>query len=355
MPWGGFEPPYGRGCIFTKLSPLRRGNFQSSTKAFPTLYGLQPSLAHIHVPVNGPCKNHEASNKFLWEDSNLRDLNWYIFRDNHNEAIRELASGSSPDGKNVATHTIVFYVFTLGLNVICTFLISLRIYMTKRRAAGVIVSSLDLSTTMSIVVESAAIYSACLIARMVPTVLANNVQYIILSMMPGVVFSLIIVRISSQCAPNDTVRPVSDLHFAVSNSRPGTHFATSDEMRSRTDHGDELEIPVHLNNGSRKVLGFYAAAIHTTGQWLIYIASMVIGWLRPPKYPWMAFGATLAPNFGRYYSLLGIRCLRTSTEHRTAPAATGTANSPINGYYRINYTLVQVDGSKYNSKASYAG
>ncbi|KAJ7474473.1 hypothetical protein B0H11DRAFT_1333902 [Mycena galericulata] len=170
------------------------------------------------------------------------------------QAIRELASGSSPDGKNVATHAIVFYAFTLGLNVICTFLISLRIYMTKRRAAGVIVSSLDLSTTMSIVVESAAIYSACLIAMMVPTVLANNVQYIILSMMPGVVgiaFSLIIVRISSQRAPNDTVRPVSDLRFAVSNSRPGTHFATSDEMRSRTDHGDELEIPVHLNNGSR--------------------------------------------------------------------------------------------------------
>ncbi|KAJ7487256.1 hypothetical protein B0H11DRAFT_2230577 [Mycena galericulata] len=181
------------------------------------------------------------------------------------QAIRELASGSSPDGKNVATHATVFYAFTLSLNVICTFLISLRIYMTKRRAAGVIVSSLDLSTTMSIVVESAAIYSACLIAMIVPTVLGNNVQYVILSMMPGIVgiaFSLIIVRIGSQRAPNNSARPVSDLRFAVSDSRPGPHFVTSDETRSRVDQGEELEIPVHLGHGSRS----NGASSHSEGE-----------------------------------------------------------------------------------------
>lgn len=36
------------------------------------------------------------------------------------QAIRELIAGSSPDGKNVATHAVVFYAFTLSLNLLCT-------------------------------------------------------------------------------------------------------------------------------------------------------------------------------------------------------------------------------------------
>ncbi|KAJ7479848.1 hypothetical protein FB451DRAFT_165408 [Mycena latifolia] len=103
------------------------------------------------------------------------------------QAIQKLAAGSSPDGKNVATHAVVFYSFTLSLNVLCTFLISLRIYLTKRRANGVAVSAFDLGTTIAIVIESAAIYSACLVAMIVPTALGNNVQYCLLSVMPGIV------------------------------------------------------------------------------------------------------------------------------------------------------------------------
>ncbi|KAF8144918.1 hypothetical protein K438DRAFT_567708 [Mycena galopus ATCC 62051] len=104
------------------------------------------------------------------------------------QAIRELAAGTSPDGKNVAHHAIVFYSFTLSLNVICTVLISLRIYLTKRRIEGLTMSALiDVSTTTTILVESAAMYSVCLIAMMVPTALGNNVQYCVLSVMPGIV------------------------------------------------------------------------------------------------------------------------------------------------------------------------
>ncbi|KAJ7159983.1 hypothetical protein C8R43DRAFT_349000 [Mycena crocata] len=167
------------------------------------------------------------------------------------QAIRELAAGSSPDGKNVSTHAVVFYAFTLSLNVLCTLLISLRIYLTKRRSEGVIVSSLDLGTTMAIVIESAAIYSACLVAMIVPTALGNNIQYCLLSVMPGIVgfaFSLIIVRIGSGLSPHSSAGPASGLRFASRSIRMGTQFDTTESRRSHaTEDGG---IPVHLSHGS---------------------------------------------------------------------------------------------------------
>ncbi|KAJ7717375.1 hypothetical protein DFH07DRAFT_861395 [Mycena maculata] len=163
------------------------------------------------------------------------------------QTIRELEAGASPDGGSLATHEIVFYSFTLTLNVLCTILISLRIYLTQRTAAGVIISSLDLTTTMAIVIESAAIYSACLIAMIVPTALDNNVQYVLLSLMPGIVgiaFSLIIVRIGSGLSPHSAAGPMSSLRFGSKRRTATTQFETTDGMGTQASQGDE--IPVHL-------------------------------------------------------------------------------------------------------------
>ncbi|KAJ7320792.1 hypothetical protein DFH08DRAFT_387324 [Mycena albidolilacea] len=99
---------------------------------------------------------------------------------------------------------------------------------------------------MTIVIESAAIYSLCLIAMIVPTALGDNVQYCILSAMPGIVgiaFSLIIVRIGSGLSPHSSAGPVSGLRFAT-----GTQIDTSDARRSR---GSGDGIPVHLSHGSQ--------------------------------------------------------------------------------------------------------
>ncbi|KAJ7906591.1 hypothetical protein B0H13DRAFT_2505688 [Mycena leptocephala] len=134
------------------------------------------------------------------------------------QAIRELAAGSSPDGKNVSTHAVVFYAFTLTLNVLCT----------------------------------PAIYSACLVAMIVPTVLGNNIQYCLLSVMPGIVgiaFSLIIVRIGSGLSPHSSAGPASGLRFA--SRRTGTQFDTTDDARrTRSSADDSDDIPVHLSHGS---------------------------------------------------------------------------------------------------------
>ncbi|KAJ7655825.1 hypothetical protein DFH06DRAFT_484003 [Mycena polygramma] len=169
------------------------------------------------------------------------------------QAIRELAAGSSPDGKNVATHAIVFYAFTLTLNILSSFLISLRIYITKRQAEDLALRpSSELGTTMTILIESAALYSLCLIAMIVPTSLGNNVQYCLLSVMPGIVgiaFSLIIVRIGSGQSMG-SAPPESSLRFAqTATSR--SRYTTTDAATSAHSSGHD-DIPVHLSPGSRK-------------------------------------------------------------------------------------------------------
>ncbi|KAJ7309142.1 hypothetical protein DFH08DRAFT_899661 [Mycena albidolilacea] len=170
------------------------------------------------------------------------------------QAIRELAAGDSPDGKNVATHAIVFYSFTLALNVISSFLISLRIYITKRQVEDIAggTSLLDLTTTMTILIESAVLYSAALIAMIVPTALGDNVQFCLLSVMPsiiGIAFSLIIVRIGAGLSPASSTGPNSTLQFARSAPTTATsQFDTTDASTS----GHDSMIQVHLSPGSQR-------------------------------------------------------------------------------------------------------
>ena len=91
------------------------------------------------------------------------------------QAIRELAAGGSPDGGTLATRIMIFYGFTLGLNVFSTrmyhvrvffcaspsdaaatlVLIALRIYLSLRQARKAeVAQSSTLQMTMTIVIES---------------------------------------------------------------------------------------------------------------------------------------------------------------------------------------------------------
>ncbi|TCD71997.1 hypothetical protein EIP91_000129 [Steccherinum ochraceum] len=93
------------------------------------------------------------------------------------QVIRNLKAGESPDGNTLATHIMIFYGFTLGLNVLSTCLIALRIYLQQRQAHKAKVAPSDtLNMTMVILIESAGLYSACLIAMLVPTATGSNVQ-----------------------------------------------------------------------------------------------------------------------------------------------------------------------------------
>ncbi|KAK7019723.1 hypothetical protein VNI00_017962 [Paramarasmius palmivorus] len=145
------------------------------------------------------------------------------------QSIRELAAGDSPDGKSTATHALIFYSFTLALNVVCTFLIALRLYIAQRQStAAKMAPSTNLNKLMVIVIESAALYSACLVAMLVPTALGNNAQYCILSMMPGIVglaFSLIIVRAGAGVSPHHTTADTTGGRMQFAEGR--SQFATS--------------------------------------------------------------------------------------------------------------------------------
>lgn len=87
--------------------------------------------------------------------------------------IRQLETGASPDGNSIALHALLFYGFTLGLNVLCTgmlspyvyptetaklisrsVLISLRLFIQQRQTADAKISSVNLQNTMIIVIES---------------------------------------------------------------------------------------------------------------------------------------------------------------------------------------------------------
>ncbi|KAL0578829.1 hypothetical protein V5O48_003153 [Marasmius crinis-equi] len=149
--------------------------------------------------------------------------------------VKKLQDGQDPGRGTLAMHNLVFFCFTLSLNILSTVLIALKLLVSERQTK--LSSTLNLKSTTSIVVESgvclgmnlqypptliqssfdlAAIYSAFLIAALVCNVLVLNGQYPVLIMMPGVVgltFSLIIVRIGSGVSPHETSRG-STLRFA---------------------------------------------------------------------------------------------------------------------------------------------
>ncbi|KAK1235734.1 hypothetical protein PQX77_001041 [Marasmius sp. AFHP31] len=99
-----------------------------------------------------------------------------------------------------------FYCITLALNVLCTALITFKLYISDRQTK--FSSSLRLGRTSVIVIESAALYLACVIVVVVCNVAkADDVHLVVLLVTPSIVgltFSLIIVRVGSGERSNKT-------------------------------------------------------------------------------------------------------------------------------------------------------
>ncbi|KAJ3970708.1 hypothetical protein EV361DRAFT_914629 [Lentinula raphanica] len=170
------------------------------------------------------------------------------------QAIQRLTAGSSPDGSSIATHALIFYGFTLGVNILSSFLIALRIYLVQRQTR-VIKSSMDLNLAIEVVVESAALYSCSLIAMIAPTATGSNVQYCLLSVMSpivGIAFSLIIVRVGSGLSRETyAAPPTRSLRFAA--PRRGSmselersQFQATDQLETRENN----EFRLHLDQDS---------------------------------------------------------------------------------------------------------
>lgn len=104
--------------------------------------------------------------------------------------------------------TAAFAAATLAANLICTVLISLRIWRVRSNMSGLTREGLDpLSGVVKLIVESAAIYTVVLIAEIIALGVGSavyDVLFDIQSPIIGIVFSMIIIRVSRGQAQGDT-------------------------------------------------------------------------------------------------------------------------------------------------------
>ncbi|KAK1224945.1 hypothetical protein PQX77_001038 [Marasmius sp. AFHP31] len=127
-----------------------------------------------------------------------------------------------------------FYCITLALNVLSTALIASKLYISERQIKS---SSLKLKWTSVVVIESAALYSACIVAVVVCNVVgADDAHLVLLMVTPsiiGLAFSLIIVRVAASGGRS------SKTFTSVEHSGPGSvlQFARQPRTVDGTETG----------------------------------------------------------------------------------------------------------------------
>ncbi|KAL0068000.1 hypothetical protein AAF712_004903 [Marasmius tenuissimus] len=139
-----------------------------------------------------------------------------------------------------------FYCITLLLNLLCTALIAIKLYISERETE--LSSSLRLRWTSVVVIESAALYLTCIIVVVVCNVVrADSVHLVALITAPSIVgltFSSIVIRIaSSDRSSSKTFTSIdiswgSVLHFAgrprtVDEAEIGIDACGSDDQSSK--------------------------------------------------------------------------------------------------------------------------
>ncbi|KAJ7485673.1 hypothetical protein FB451DRAFT_62894 [Mycena latifolia] len=143
-----------------------------------------------------------------------------------------------------------FIYLTLFTNIICTGLISFRIFSVRRNVAGIISGSSggrsDGVTTkiVSIIVESAAIYTLLLIGQLITNRLGSFVNYIVVNCTPatiGLVFSYIIIRVSRGSSYGDSSGNVANT--SLSRERANTQtFELSQTRNPRSGTRSEVQV-----------------------------------------------------------------------------------------------------------------
>jgi len=121
---------------------------------------------------------------------------------------------------NATIRAKYFYTMTLVLNILCTGLISYRIWRTRKNVTSQVVGSQSLSRLIETMIESAALYSAYLIALIATSATGTAGLFIVLNSITsviGIVFSYVITRASTNNSFSDVPplsRDRSSLNFA---------------------------------------------------------------------------------------------------------------------------------------------
>ncbi|EJD46526.1 hypothetical protein AURDEDRAFT_164354 [Auricularia subglabra TFB-10046 SS5] len=120
------------------------------------------------------------------------------------------ATVTLPSGLRIMRGFTIFLYFTLAANLLCTLLIAGRIWWIRRATKDVQGPAHDpVSLFVTLVVESAAIYSAVLIPEIVCIAYSSPTRYVFINMIGpivGIVFSYIINRASRNSRSYDVSR-----------------------------------------------------------------------------------------------------------------------------------------------------
>jgi len=123
---------------------------------------------------------------------------------------------------------VSFFSLTLFTNFSCTTLIAGRIWWTHRRAIG-LVGGRSLVPAAVVIVESGAIYSACLVILLSLYLSGSFAQYIVLDAVTqviGIVFSLVIVRVALGISSDNAITKTRLTMFAAAEIDPGQATVT---------------------------------------------------------------------------------------------------------------------------------
>ncbi|KIY70508.1 hypothetical protein CYLTODRAFT_419732 [Cylindrobasidium torrendii FP15055 ss-10] len=125
-----------------------------------------------------------------------------------------------------------FIAFTLITNISCTFIIALRIMNIQRgvkRSATQQAAKMPVHSVLTMLLESAAIYSVSVLVFMITYVCESNSQYIILDMISpiiGITFTFIILRVSLGISSRELVTGGDVSHTAGSGFELSNHNNT---------------------------------------------------------------------------------------------------------------------------------
>ncbi|KAJ7176264.1 hypothetical protein C8R43DRAFT_975314 [Mycena crocata] len=150
----------------------------------------------------------------------------------------------------VITSMNTFLALTLVTNLICTGLIAFRIFYLHNKVAGLVSPFSGRSEPLrivSIIVESAAIYTLLLIGSLISNRLNTYINYIFFNCTPptiGLVFSYIIIRVSRGTSYGETTGTVATTSLRMGRVRDGSQTFESShkpDSRSRTEVQIRLE------------------------------------------------------------------------------------------------------------------
>ncbi|KAF8718308.1 hypothetical protein AX14_011912 [Amanita brunnescens Koide BX004] len=115
-------------------------------------------------------------------------------------SITEAPSGHSVLGDTAFARSAYFFATTLAVNLVCTCLISFKIWRVQRAVVGYVNGFRRARNALLIVLESAAIYTAALVCMIILACVDSAALFFFLNSMPpliGTVFTFVVLRSSS--------------------------------------------------------------------------------------------------------------------------------------------------------------